>query len=393
MDGATPHASQEESGLTAPLRQAQVSCDIADPVGSLIRGLGPGPFDLVCLFVTPEVDFARLNAQCAGRFGDAAVVSCSTAGEIGRAGYEDGQIIAVAFPKALFHSFVHAIDRLDEINEPRVIDALIQRRVRLMQDSPDMAHEFAFLIVDGLSRREESLTDILASGLGPMPLFGGSSGDGTAFRKTHIAVNGRILTQGAALMLIRSRCPVQVFSLDNLQPGEQRCVVTSADPEARVVREINAEPAAAEYARLLGKDPNQLSPFIFAAHPVAVRVGDTHHVRAIQKVNDKGELVFFSAINEGMVLTLADQTDMVAHLDQGLAALDRPGRPHQILGCDCILRRIAASQVQQTRAVSEVLARHRVTGFSTYGEQIGALHVNQTLTGVAIYAPDKDPAA
>ena len=40
------------------------------------------------------------------------------------------------------------------------------------------------------------------------------------------------------------------------------------------------------------------------------------------------------------------------------------------------------------RAISEVLSRHSVVGFSTYGEQIGPMHVNQTMTGVAFYAPD-----
>jgi len=35
-----------------------------------------------------------------------------------------------------------------------------------------------------------------------------------------------------------------------------------------------------------------------------------------------------------------------------------------------------------------VLRRHNVRGFSTYGEQLGALHVNHTMTGVAFYPPD-----
>ena len=167
-------------------------------------------------------------------------------------------------------------------------------------------------------------------------------------------------------------------------------VVTAADPERRLVQEINAEPAAQEYARLLGKDPNQLDPFTFAAHPVVVRLGDSHHVRAIQRVNETGELVFFSAINEGMVLTLATHDDMARHLETSLARLGRPQAPAHILGCDCILRRIEAGQVQKTREISALLRRHNVVGFSTYGEQFGALHVNQTLTGVAIYPPDLD---
>jgi hypothetical protein len=166
-------------------------------------------------------------------------------------------------------------------------------------------------------------------------------------------------------------------------------VVTRADPERRLVQEINAEPAAQEYARLLGKDPNQLSPFIFASHPVVVRLGDSHHVRAIQQVDEDGDLVFFSAINEGMVLTLAQHQDISAHLEQALSALGNKGAPDHVLGCDCILRRIEAGQMQKTHEISDILRRHRVTGFSTYGEQFGALHVNQTLTGVAIYPPEE----
>ena len=117
------------------------------------------------------------------------------------------------------------------------------------------------------------------------------------------------------LVQFRSRCPVEVFKTDHLVPTETRMVVTSADPARRIVREINAEPAAREYARLLGKDPEQLSAFTFAAHPVVVRIGGQHHVRAIQRVAENGDLIFFSAIDEGVILTLADPSDMIAHLE------------------------------------------------------------------------------
>ena len=391
MDGAAQNAAREEHGTATPLRIAQVSCDHPDAIGILAAQLQPGPLDLVCLFVSPEADFRAIVQAANGRFGGADVLACTTAGEIGQTGYEEAQIIAIAFPSALFSVASYALEELDRLNDQRVIDELIQRRMALMQSAPEMPHEFAFLLVDGLSLREEQLTDLLASGLGPMPLFGGSSGDGAAFRQTWVAHNGRVMQNAACLALVRTRCPVRVFSHDHLTPADQRMVVTDADPDARIVREINAEPAAKEYARLLGKDPNQLSPFTFAAHPVIVRVGDTHHVRAIQRVNEQGELVFFSAINNGMVLSLAEHRDIAANLELALDALARPGQPHQILGFDCILRRIAAGQTQQTREISRILARHRVVGFSTYGEQIGALHVNQTLTGVAIYPPSDLP--
>jgi hypothetical protein len=120
---------------------------------------------------------------------------------------------------------------------------------------------------------------------------------------------------------------------------------------------------------------------------VVVRVGGKHHVRAIQQVAENGDLVFFSAIDEGLVLTLAEPQDMVAHLARELARLSEGGAPEAILACDCILRRVEAMEKQKTGEISAILRAHRVVGFSTYGEQMNSMHVNQTMTGVAIYPP------
>ena len=235
---------------------------------------------------------------------------------------------------------------------------------------------------------EDQVAAACADALGPVPLFGGSAGDGTRFLQTAVALDGKVHTDAAILTYLRTRCRVKVFTTNHLTPTDARMVVTSADPSRRIVREINAEPAAREYARLLGKDPEQLDTFTFAAHPVAVRFGGRHQVRAIQQVSETGELVFFSAIEEGLVLSLAEPRAMAEHLDEALSELSAEGPPEAILACDCILRRLEAQEKQQTREVSRVLERHGVVGFSTYGEQYGGMHVNQTMTGVAIYPPE-----
>lgn len=386
MEGSTVFPETDHAATaTEVIAIAQVRCCDPDSADQIVDQLGPGPFELVCLFVSPEADFDGLVAQTSRRFGDADVLACTTAGEIGRSGYEEQQIIAVAFRSGHFKILTYAIEGLDDIDEQSVAGTLIEARLTLAQKRPDWPSEFAFLMVDGLSLREEQLTAFLSAGLGPTPLFGGSSGDGTRFGQTWLARNGKIMKNAAVVVLARCDRPVRVFSLDHLIPTEQRMVVTAASPDQRIVHEINAEPAALEYARLLGLDPNQLDQFTFAEHPVVVRLGDVHHVRAIQQVKENHDLVFFSAINEGMVLTLATHDDIVAHLDRGLGELAKQSKPEFILGCDCILRRIEAGRLQKSRAVSDVLQDHNVIGFSTYGEQIGGLHVNQTLTGVAIY--------
>jgi hypothetical protein len=47
-----------------------------------------------------------------------------------------------------------------------------------------------------------------------------------------------------------------------------------------------------------------------------------------------------------------------------------------------------ALEKQMTGEISAVLSAHGVVGFSTYGEQVNSMHVNQTMTGVALYPPD-----
>lgn len=379
------------SGLIAPraamgrVRSAQVPWDDPDPVGHLAQALGDG-LAFVALFVSPEADFAAVMAGTL-RFGDAVVVGCTTAGEIGAQGYAEGSIMAIGLSRQDFVAAPILIPDLGQLDGPGLVRDTVRARTALVAQEPGWSQEFAFLLVDGLSVREDALVSTLAAGLGPVPLFGGSAGDGSRFQETFVALGDRVHRNAAVLCMIRTACEVQVFSLDHLRPSEKRMVVTEADPARRIVRQINAEPAAREYARMLGKDPEQLSAFTFAAHPVVVRFGGAHHVRAIQRMLDNGDLVFFSAIDEGLVLTLADAEDMSQHLERELSRITKGRSPEAIWACDCILRRLEAEEKQQVRALSEVMRRNRVVGFSTYGEQINGLHVNQTMTGVAIFAP------
>jgi len=58
--------------------------------------------------------------------------------------------------------------------------------------------------------------------------------------------------------------------------------------------------------------------------------------------------------------------------------------PALVLGCDCILRRLEFEQTAIDGEMSSLMAANRLFGFYTYGEQYNGLHVNQTLTAVAI---------
>ena len=136
---------------------------------------------------------------------------------------------------------------------------------------------------------------------------------------------------------------------------------------------------------MVGLDVDKLTPLIFSAYPVVVKVGDEHYVRSIQKVNEDESLTFFCAIDEGIVLTVAQGVDMVDNLQALFADVRaKVGPPQLVLGCDCILRHLEMDQKQLKDRIAPILIENNVIGFSTYGEQYNAMHVNQTFTGVAI---------
>jgi hypothetical protein len=161
-------------------------------------------------------------------------------------------------------------------------------------------------------------------------------------------------------------------------------VVTAADSDRRV-GELNAEPAAREYARVIGLPKEALNPLVFAAHPLVVRVGGEYHVRSIQKANDDDSLSFLCAIDEGIVLTAAESGDIVKDLENQFAEIRGSLSNIQVvIGFDCILRRLEMERKEVKSAISEILLGNKVIGFSTYGEQYHSMHVNQTFTAVAI---------
>ncbi|MBP2297467.1 hypothetical protein J2850_000137 [Azospirillum picis] len=354
--------------------------------------LGDTALELVVVFCAPSYDRIALAAALADRFGTVPIIGCTTAGEIGPGGYTTGAVVAVGFPAEDFSivtALVDHVDRFEIADSTEIAQTLLSARDRAMTARPvplgETARSFAMLLIDGLAMSEETVVSALHNALIDIPLFGASAGDDLHFERTFVLHDGAFHPNAAVVALFTTTRPFTVFRTQHFVSSDRKMVVTGADPQHRIVTEINAEPAGREYARLVGLEGEPLTPMIFAAHPVVVRVGGQYHVRSIQKVNDDESLTFFCAIDEGIVLTVAEGVDPVANFDGLINSIEAEvGAPDLILGCDCILRRLEMEQRQLNAVMSERLARHRVVGFCAYGEQVNGMHVNQTFTGVAI---------
>lgn len=370
------------------IRRAQSSAtDPCEAVREFHAAVAQTDMALVMFFCSSQYDLDLLAAEMDRLFAGVQVVGCTTAGEMGPTGCRDHSLSGASFPADSFAAASDHIDHLQQF-EPATGQAVAQEVLQRLESHAPHAtadNSFALLLIDGLSVREEPVTQALQNALENRPLVGGSAGDGMNFGKTQVYFEGRFHADSAVLVLVTTPLPFRTFKTQHFVPTDQRVVVTQADAAQRIVREIDGWPAAQAYARLVGVDAQNLDPMRFAASPVVVVIDGTNYVRSIQKANPDGSLTFFCAIEEGVVLRVARGVDLVENLEQVFAGIHAAiGPPQLVLGFDCILRKLEITQSGLVDRVEAVFLSNKVTGFNSYGEQYQGVHVNQTLTGIAI---------
>ena len=378
------------TGIKSAASSRDAICEI---VAELKDGLGDGPFQHILAFFSGVGDVEPLTAALQEAFPGIPISGCSTAGQITLSGMANGGVLLVAFPKSGFKIHAGLVEEASRFGVERATDLARRLKNKIGAGTDQRVQAFAVLLVDGLSNVEEQIVAAVHWATEDIPLVGGSAGDSLSFDRTAIIYDGRIYDDAAGLLLIETDRPFRVFKTQNFEPTPIKLVVTAADAENRIVHELNAEPAAREYATAIGLLPDDLGPFSFASYPLVVRVGDDYYCRSIRNMNADGSLSFFCAIDEGLVFTVARPNDMLKATAGTLDDIAREiGPVDLVLGFDCVLRRLDAENRQVRHQMEELYKHHRIVGFHTYGEQFNAMHLNQTLTGIAFGTQPRPPA-
>ncbi|AUW60681.1 hypothetical protein C1T17_20680 (plasmid) [Sphingobium sp. SCG-1] len=362
--------------------------DTEQAVRSVLRQLEWPDLAGAMIFCSNRYDLSVVSNVLSECVQNVRVIGCTSAGELTPSGMDSGTITAIGFPDTDFSfttAFIDNLETFDGIAAQKAIRTAAAKSIESSRRLGDKLNRAAIFLMDGLSHRDELVTVTVQDALGGIPMVGGSSGDRIAFRDAFVFHDGAFRSNCAVVGILSTLRPMKVFRAQYYVPRDEKMVITSANVANRIALELNAEPAALEYARLTGVSVADLGPEVFAAHPPMVRAGGEYYARSIQCVNPDNSLTFYCAIDEGIVMTLGESTDIVRELEQLFAGLaDEVSGVDKIIGFDCVLNSIEVAHRQLTSAVSNLFAQQGVVGFSSYGEQFGSLHVNQTLTGLAI---------
>lgn len=361
--------------------------DAVDAVREFHAAVAQDDMVLVVFFCSSSYDLDRLGAEMKRAFAGIEVIGCTTAGEIGPAGYVAGSLSGMSFAASRFTAVCGCIERLRQfdIAAGQAFGKDLLQRMGQRGTGAAGDNTFALLLIDGMSVREEPVARAVQSVLGAIPLVGGSAASSGEAIAPVVYYGGRFAHDRAVVALLSTPLPVRLFETHHFVASDERLVVTEADTERRVVKEINGLPAAQEYARRLGVAPHELGPEIFSASPVVVLIDGKSYVRSIHKANADGSLTFFCAIENGLILRIAHTGDLYGKLADSFAQLrSEIGQPLLVIACECVLRRAEVLRSAQNERIVDLLMANRSTGFCTYGEQYRGIHLNQTLTAVAI---------
>ncbi|MBL4687665.1 MAG: FIST C-terminal domain-containing protein [Nannocystaceae bacterium] len=345
---------------------------------------------LLIVFASTKQDPDGVARALAARYPGVPLVGCTSTGESIGGEHSNGAVVIAGLCTPEMRWATAVVDNLSDADDAVVQSAAGALFGTLSVDPEDFDPNdyFCVMFVDGLRMREEWPSATMADALEGVPLLGGSAGDDLAFKETKVIANGVAKTNAAVFLMAYSPGGGhEILKHQHFTASDRRLVITRCDPAARRVYEIDGFPALEAYARVLGMDPAEVTGDVSFMNPVTLSINNELYVRSIQSIQDDGSLVFYCAVEEGMVLSVGGHNDMSESLRTDLQSLKRGGKKRKfLLACNCILRALEAKERQYHERLTEVLQDVCETsiGFDTYGEQLNGLHINQTLVAVAL---------
>ncbi|WP_374594179.1 FIST signal transduction protein [Aquabacterium sp.] len=332
---------------------------------------------------------AALVSPLRARFPQAALIGCSTAGEICGEHVLDDSLVAVAV--RFEHTRVRkAHTRVQGAPDSHAAGARLARDLA----APDLRH--VLVLSDGLTINGTALAAGLRESLPPaVAVTGGLAGDGARFEHTCLRLDDDVIDQGvAAVGLYGERLQVGYGSVGGWDSFGPARVITRS--QGNVLYELDGCSALDLYKQYLGEHAANL-PASALLFPLAVDCGQGQSdlVRTVLSVDESNKSMTFA----GDMPQGAHARLMKANFDRlidGAAGAAQVGlqrlgsfQPQLALLVSCVGRKLVLRQrvEEEVESVRAVLGPAPIlTGFYSYGEicpqgTLGRCELhNQTMT-------------
>lgn len=302
-------------------------------------------------------------------------IGCTTAGEIHH-GLTKG-MTKLELPGQFFNYYVV---KVEDTKVPITKANEIKKGIETVKKGK--RNLVCLVMNDGLSGHEEIMQTTLKALLPKgTPIIGGSTGDDLNFLNTYCCIDQEVF-KGSVILLLGTNLSYTIHKENIYQPTDKSVIVTKADD--RTVYTFDNIKASKRYAEILGVDERELSKY-FSDNPLGKINGEEVYISSPQKVNPDGSITFYCKMLPSTFLKLLAPVDIRNELNKTAKAILSQGKPLVTMTSNCILRKLKFEKDHIEPQVNEVLKKINAVGFTTYGEQLDGLHINQTMVTLTFF--------
>lgn len=341
---------------------------------------------VVIFFAAIEHDGAVIGETLRARFSAAEILGCSSNGEFTDQGYGKGGVAALAFGEDVVEQAAAGLAMHDHGIEPGIVDCTdrLGEKLKTPLRELDPQHYAGIALLEGAKGREEKINEALGNVAPLLGFVGGSAGDNLQFQRTWVYAEGRLESDATALLVLKLRVPFAIVKTCNFVATPVEFTVTRADPERRLIYELDGQPAIERYAAACGVRPEELGFSQYLTYPLGLMIDGEPWLRSAAGLRE-GALFFACAVLEGMTLNLMQATDIVenarAAFERATVELGSPPRAALLFNCAYRMLEVQIKGVEVAYHAALSTVVH--SGLHSNGESYLG-HINQTLTGLVI---------
>lgn len=377
-------------------RTTYAQCTEGDPVADARKaaeiiksGLAGFPAAMVVFFSSIEYDPETLARAMHEAFPGVDTLGCTTTGEAVDDRLLTGSVVAMAFAAEVFDYCETAVV-VGDGQEPdgdgayASVDAAMAHIGRgLKQNLIDLSYReyVGFILAAPVAPSNEAVLERLGE-VTDVIFVGGFAGEDYKFNgDERVFFRGRSYRSAAVIALWKPRRGFSFLKTQAVNLTEHAMIITRADEDKRIIWELDGEPAASLYARLIGTKVEALTADDFDNNPLAwIAEGDPFLRPAIQVVDGKG-LRTYAAVRQGTRVCLTHTGDILNTTAAALQRkMDEEGPFSAVLHINCASRYHTLDKVGQTEAFGKLFAGMPSIAFSSYGEvYVGMVAMTSTM--------------
>ena len=346
-------------------------------------------YQAVIFLAAITYDFAMLSEKIKERFPNSEVVGASTAGEITPAGFTNNSVVLTTMSDSSTKVKGFLVEHGSRY--PVCSKGDIEKAVRdcgIRVNDPNSGKDaFAIAFINGVFNAEESILTNFYSVIknDQFPLAGGTAGFTGSEAKTFVSYNGKTTQDGAAFLLVKTKCKFDVRQEDIFNPTGKSVFVSESDVVNRTISKFDGKPAKTVYSQKLGVSEAQAESMTFE-NPFGRYLNDALHIAALAGFSPDKKISLFARVVPNSTLELMHIGDPLQKCDETCDGIKSALRPKFTLLMTCITRTLA---FERMKISDKIIQKYNATfptfaGFSAYGEQLGRIHCNQTLVSVVI---------